>query len=77
MPNGSSPDMGAYEYYRKVYGYMHQSVSNKTSSTTLMVSESIVNLDSMAGDITIYLPPLELAWDVPLVRHAIHTIGGV
>ena len=70
IPNGTAPDMGAYEYYRKAYGSMHQSVCQKTSSTTLMTVESgLVNLDSTSGAMAIYLPPLELSRGLSFFLH--------
>jgi len=70
IPNGSAPDMGAYEYYQKAYGSMHQSVCQKTSSTTLMTVESgLVNLDSTSGAMTIYLPPLSLSRGLSFFLH--------
>lgn len=70
IPNGSAPDIGAYEHYRKTYGSMHRSVCKKTSDAVLKVEESgLVNLDSTTGNIAIYLPPLSLSWGTPFFLH--------
>lgn len=70
IPNGVAQDMGAYEFYERSYGSQHAAVTTKTAGTVLSTTESgIVRLDSTAGNISFYLPPLELSQGLPFLLH--------
>lgn len=76
IPNGAAEDIGAYEYYQKYYGSAHQSVSAITADTVLKPSESgLVNVDSTAGNVAVYLPPLELSRGLPFLLYRDNVAG--